>query len=146
MVRLFLLAIIAIPLIEIAVLIRIGQSIGLLATLGLLIGAGLFGALLLRWQGVSVLRSMRQTMGTGKLPGRALADTMLIGIAGVLLILPGLISDLLAILLLLPPIRTLLYAYLARNMVVVSSAGSAPRRGMADEHLIELDDDEYRKR
>lgn len=146
MVRLFLIAFIAIPLIEIALLIRIGQSIGLLATLGLLIGGGILGGLLLRWQGTSVLRSMQSTMGTGKLPGRALADTMLIGMAALLLILPGLISDILAILLLLPPVRGLIYGFLARNMVVVSATSTSYGARRQDDRMIELDDDEYRPR
>jgi UPF0716 protein FxsA len=135
-----------VPLLEIALLIKVGQTVGLLPTLLLLIGGGLLGGLLLRWQGMSVLRDLGTTMGQGTLPGRALADTMLIGVAALFLILPGLISDGIAILLLLPPVRHAIYRLLSANMVVVSTRSGAYQRRQADEHLIELDEDDYRPR
>lgn len=135
-----------VPLIEIALLIKVGQTVGLLPTLLLLIGAGVLGGLLLRWQGMSVLRDLGATMGRGTLPGRALADTMLIGVAALFLILPGLISDGIAILLLLPPVRAAIYRLLSANMVVVATRSGTYRSATTDERLIELDEDDYRPR
>lgn len=135
-----------VPLIEIALLIKVGQTVGLLQTLLLLIGAGVLGGLLLRWQGMSVLRDLGATMGRGTLPGRALADTMLIGVAALFLILPGLISDGIAILLLLPPVRHAIYRLLSANMVVVATRSGAYRSTTTNKRLIELDEDDYRPR
>jgi UPF0716 protein FxsA len=98
-----------VPIIEIAVFIMIGQAIGILPTLlGILVTA-VIGALLVRIQGLSLIAEIRETIGRGRLPARAIADAMMVGIAGVLLLTPGYFTDLLGILLLLPPVRTLIY-------------------------------------
>lgn len=145
--RIVAILLLALPIIEIALIIKVGQTVGLLWTLALLIGAGVLGGFLLRQQGLSVLADLQSTMGRGRLPGRALADTLLIGLAAVLLVVPGFLTDILAILLLIPSLRTALYALLARNMVVVSTGtAQAGAYGRRDEPLIELDDDEYRPR
>lgn len=152
---LLLLAIVALPLIEIALFIAVGGAIGLLPTLLLVVVAALSGGLVLRWQGLSVLAEMRSTMGQGQLPARALADTMLIGLAGMLLFLPGFFTDIIALALLVPPVRTALYRFLGRRMkvVVATSNGTttttyrshAPDR-IASRETIELDDDDWRPR
>ena len=88
-------------------------------------------------------------MGQGRLPARALADAMMVAIAGVLLLTPGYFSDLIGILLLIPPVRTLIYRFLASRVRVVAttttqSYGFGPRR--VEDDTIELGDDEYRPR
>jgi UPF0716 protein FxsA len=145
--RVVLIGLILVPIIEIAIFIKVGQTIGLLWTLALVIGAGLVGAWLLRLQGLSVLNKARQSMETGRLPARTIADGMMIGLAGVLLVLPGLLSDLVAILLLLPPFRSWLYSRLARNVVPVDGAAPPPQR--PDPRLgstIDLDGGDWRER
>lgn len=147
--RLLFLAFLLVPLIEIACFIVIGNAIGLWPTLlGVLVTA-VAGSLLLRYQGISIINDIRATMGRGELPARALADAMMIGFAGILLITPGYFTDLLGILLLIPPVRTALYAWLRSRVRVVatttsSTYGFGPRR--VEDDTIELDSDEWRPR
>lgn len=144
--RLVAILLLALPILEIALIIKVGQSVGIFWTLALLIGAGLLGGFLLRRQGLSVLSDLQSTMGRGRLPGRAIADTLLIGLAAMLLVLPGFLSDIMAILLLIPAVRTALYALLSRNMVVVTATGTARAPYGEDACMIDLDDDQYRPR
>jgi UPF0716 protein FxsA len=89
---------IIVPAIEIGLFILIGQAIGVLPTLlGILVTA-IVGALLVRMQGMALLREIQATLGRGRLPGRALGDAMLVGIAGVLLMTPGYFTDLFGLL------------------------------------------------
>lgn len=137
-----------VPLIEIACFVIIGSAIGLWPTLAGVLLMALAGSLILRWQGLALLNEIRSSMGRGQLPARALADAMMVAIAGVLLLLPGYFSDLIGILLLLPPVRTLLYRFLASRVQVVSTRGASysfDQRRVADD-TIELGDDEYRPR
>ena len=144
--RLVLIGLILVPIVEIAIFIKVGQTIGLLWTLALVIGAGLFGAWLLRQQGLSVLNRARQSMETGRLPARTIADGMMIGLAGVLLVLPGLLSDVIAILLLIPPFRGWVYGLLARNVVPVDSGTPPQYRDPRLGSTIDLDGGDWRER
>lgn len=147
--RLLFLAFLIIPLIEIACFILIGNAIGLWPTLlGVLLMA-VAGSLLLRYQGLSILNEMRSTMGRGELPARSLADAMMIGLAAILMITPGYFTDVIGILLLLPPVRSAIYAYLRSRVHVVTTGTSASygfgQRRVEDD-TIELDSDEWRPR
>lgn len=151
MVRFFAFGLIALPIIEIAIFIKVGQSIGLLPTLALIIGAALLGGLLLRQQGLSVLTQLRSNVNSGRMPARSIADAMMIGIAALLLVLPGFLSDFVALALLLPPVRGWIYGALARRVTVVDTAGFRQpqhRAGphLSDEGMIDLDEDDYRPR
>jgi len=147
--RLLFLLFLVVPLVEIACFILIGNAIGLWPTLlGVLVMA-IAGSLLLRYQGMSVLNEIRNTMARGELPARSLADAMMIGFAGVLLITPGYFTDLIGLLLLIPPVRTAIYAYLHSRVRVVATSSTAsygfgPRR--VEDDTIELDSDEWRPR
>jgi UPF0716 protein FxsA len=81
------------------------------------------------------------------LPGRQIADAMLIGLAGLLLLLPGYFSDLIGILLLLPPIRSLIYQQLSRRFRVVPAAqwGGQAEPGQLG-GTIDLDEQDWRER
>jgi UPF0716 protein FxsA len=148
--RLFLFGLIALPIIEIAIFIKVGQTIGLLPTLALILGAAVLGGLLLRMQGMAVLGQMRNNLNQGRIPGRSIFDAMLIGVAAVLLVLPGFLSDFVALALLIPPVRGLIYAGLAKNMTVHEttsgqrSYSNTPERQIKG--TIDLDDDDYRPR
>ena len=147
MARFFVIGLIVLPIIEIAIFIKVGQLIGLLPTLGLIIGAALLGGLLLRQQGLSVLGQLRSNVNTGRLPGRTIADAMMIGVAALFLVLPGFLSDIVALALLLPPVRSWIYAALASRVSVVETASyrrEGPRLG--GEGTIDLDEDDYRPR
>lgn len=146
--RFFILGLIILPIIEIAIFIKVGQSIGLFPTLALIIGAALLGGLLLRQQGLSVIGQLRNNVNTGRLPGRTIADAMMIGVAALFLVLPGFLSDVVALALLLPPVRGWIYAGLASRVTVVDSTGYRrpdPRTGRID-GAIDLDEDDYRPR
>ncbi len=138
-----------VPLVEIAFFVVIGNAIGLWPTLGGVLLTAVAGSLVLRWQGLSLINDIRSSMGAGRLPTRSLADAMMVAIAGLLLLLPGYFSDLLGILLLIPPVRTLIYRFLASRVKVVattttSTYGFGPRQ--VEDDTIELSDDEYRPR
>lgn len=148
--RILFLIFMLVPLIEIAFFVVIGQAIGLWPTLlGVLVTA-VAGSLVLRIQGTALLKEIRQTMGQGMLPARALADAMLVAIAGVLLLTPGYFTDLLGILLLIPPVRGGIYAVLRSRMSVVSTGyggyGWRAEQRVPDGGTIDLDDEDWRQR
>ncbi|MGH3720197.1 MAG: FxsA family protein [Pseudonocardiaceae bacterium] len=101
------LVLVAAAIIELTVLVAVGHAIGVLATIGLLILASLLGAALLRREGARTLRAFVEALRTRRLPHRELLDGMLVAAAGVLIVVPGFVSDVLGLLLLLPPIRAL---------------------------------------
>ena len=148
--RLLLVSLLLLPLIEIAGFVVIGRAIGLLPTLLGVFVAAVAGVLLLRFQGMALWAQMRASMGRGALPARALADAMMVAFAGVLLLTPGYFTDLLGLPLLIPPVRGLLYAALARRVHVVAAApagyGPGPERRLEDDGPIELDAEHWRHR
>jgi len=102
--RLLLLFII-VPAIELVLLIQMGQWIGVLPTVGLIIVTGIVGAYLTRQQGLQVWRRMQQELQTGQMPGEALLEGAMILVAGAVLMTPGVLTDALGFLLLIPPSR-----------------------------------------
>lgn len=92
---------------EITVLVWVGGLVGLLPTILLLLGATLLGGWLLRREGSRAMIALQQAVFARRAPDREVVDGMLIAAAGVLVFLPGLISDVLALALLFPPTRAL---------------------------------------
>jgi UPF0716 protein FxsA len=140
--RIVLWSVLALPLIEIALFIVVGQAIGVLPTILGIILTGAIGALVLRWQGLATLRDLQFRLQRGEMPARQMGDAMLIGLAGLLLLLPGYFTDLIGLLLLLPWTRELIYRLLARNLKVVDVTTSYRR--VDDPELIELDRGDWR--
>ena len=101
----FVLLFVAFPLIEIAVLIKVGQAIGFWPTMLLLIAAAFLGAFVIREQGLSVVGRAVSAMREGRVPLAPMLDSYVVIMAGLLLIIPGLISDVIGLLLLIPPVR-----------------------------------------
>ena len=101
----FLLVFIAIPLLELAVLIRVGQHIGVAATIGIVVATAILGLLVVRREGLSMVTRARQALATGNPPIMPVAEGALVFLSGALLILPGLIGDSIGIVLLIPPVR-----------------------------------------
>jgi UPF0716 protein FxsA len=99
------LILIALPMAELALLIKAGQTIGVWATLGLVVGAGILGAAILARQGTSVVQRTQQALAQGRPPVAPVLDGVLLVLGSVLLITPGFLSDALALLLLIPPLR-----------------------------------------
>jgi UPF0716 protein FxsA len=125
-VLLFLVALfIVIPVVEIAVIIQVGDWLGIVDTIGLLLLVSLVGAWLVKRQGLGVLRRIREQQQAGQVPAAAVFDGALILVAGALLLFPGFVTDALGLLLLLPPVRAgvraLLVRRFARRVQVVRS-------------------------
>ncbi len=115
---LVLAAIIAVPVVEIALFIQSAHWIGILPTIALAIGAGILGMALLRRQGLEVLLRTRAQMDRGEAPVGEVFDGVCLALAGVLLVLPGFFSDFIALALLLPPVRMALRGLLLARMAV----------------------------
>lgn len=127
---LLLLAFTVLPLVELALLLRVGERLGAGPTLGLVLGTGLLGAALARWQGATAWRAVQVELAQGRLPGRQIVEALLVFAAGLLLITPGVVTDAMGFLLLLPPTRRLAAAGLvawgrARIQVVGPPGGFA---------------------
>jgi UPF0716 protein FxsA len=123
---LLLLVFIAVPIAEIYVIIQVGQAIGALPTIAILIADSVLGSWLLRSQGRAAWRRFNQAVAERRAPTREVLDGVLIVFGGALLITPGFISDVFGVVLLLPPTRAVIRALIARNFtsrVVVGMAG-----------------------
>ncbi len=96
---------IAVPLFELALLIKIGEIIGVVATVLLVIGTAMAGVSLLRMQGLTVLQNARASLDAGKAPIDSVLDGVLLLIAGAFLLTPGLLTDTVGFVLLVPNLR-----------------------------------------
>jgi len=106
--RVLLFAFILFPLLELALLIKVGSSIGVLTTLLLVIGSALVGGFLLRIAGPATAWRARARLLSGEAPEQEMLDGLLMALGGFLLLLPGFLSDVLGVLCLLPFTRHLL--------------------------------------
>ena len=135
------------PLAEIACFIVVGRHIGLLATLSLVVLSAFVGLLLMRMAGFGALARLRQSGREGKAPGKELADVTMIFIAGALLLVPGFLSDIIGLALLMPPVRRFLWNRLVRNVVVVDIGsvppGQTPRT--RSQRTIDLDEEDFHR-
>lgn len=95
------------PLMELLILLKVGALLGFVNTLLVVISTAAIGAFLAKKQGVSTLKRIQQQLSTGSLPAAELLDGLIILVAGVLLITPGILTDLCGFLLLIPSTRTL---------------------------------------
>lgn len=126
---------IAVPILELYVIVKVGGLIGVLPMLALLFGMSLLGAILLRHQGRGAWQRFNRALAERRFPGREVADGLMITAGGVLLLAPGFVTDFFGLLLLLPPTRAiarrLLRTWLARRFVVVGvgAMGGASRYG-----------------
>lgn len=102
--RLFLLFII-LPILDLTLLVKLGGSIGFWPTLVLVLLTGAAGAALARAEGLRVLKLVQRELAAGRVPGTALLDGVAILAGGLLLLTPGFITDVIGLLLLLPPTR-----------------------------------------
>jgi UPF0716 protein FxsA len=98
---------IIVPLAELYVIIQVGQAIGLLPTIAILLADSLIGSWLLKHQGRAAWRRFNEATQAGKIPAREVVDGALIIFGGAFLITPGFISDFFGLLFLLPPSRAL---------------------------------------
>ena len=128
---LLLVAFVVVPLVEIFVLIQVGQVIGPWWTILLLIADSILGTWLIRREGGRAFAALRTAMTSGQMPAKELADGALILIGGTLMLSPGFVTDLFGILLILPFTRPLarraLTGVITRRLVGAGAAAYMPR-------------------
>jgi UPF0716 protein FxsA len=117
MVPLLFLLFILVPIAEIYVIIQVGQAIGALWTILLLIADSIIGARLLSWQGRRAWARFQEALAAGRVPHREVLDGVLIVVGGAFLLTPGFITDVFGLALLIPPSRALIRRLLARAIV-----------------------------
>ena len=126
---LLVLIFIVLPIAELYVIIQVGQAIGAIPTIAILILDSFIGAWLWRHQGRAAWRRFNEALEAGRVPAREVLDGTLVVFGGALLITPGFISDIVGIFLLLPPtravVRRVLVAFFSRRYVVARVGGAA---------------------
>jgi UPF0716 protein FxsA len=137
LVPLLVLLFIVVPIAELAIIIQVGQAIGVWWTIALLVADSVLGSLLMRAQGRQAWRRFTDALQAGRPPAREVVDGMLVLAGGALLLTPGFMSDLFGLSLLLPPTRAvirriLLKRFLHRMTVSLTTApppsGPRPRQ------------------
>lgn len=125
-----LLALIVVPLVEIAVFIQVGQAIGLGWTLFGVVATAIAGAFFLRQQGLKTLRNAQATLARQEMPVREVFDGLCLFFTGALLLTPGFVTDTIGFLLLVPAVRGAvagaLMRYLARRGELHVHTGAWP--------------------
>jgi UPF0716 protein FxsA len=119
---------ILVPILELYVIIQVGQEIGALWTIAILIADSILGSLLLRAQGRSVWERFNTALSAGRPPAREVLDGVLIIFGGALLLTPGFTTDIVGLLLLIPPTRAVIRGVLVRRLakrLVVAVPGGA---------------------
>ena len=120
---------ILLPAVELALLVQVDKLIGFWPTIGLILATGFIGSLLARREGLSVWRRLNQRMAEGGLPGKELLDGVIILLAGALLITPGVLTDVIGFLGLLPPSRALIRKLALKRIDRAIKGGSISVRG-----------------
>lgn len=118
-----LLAFIAMPIIEIALLLRVGEAFGWLPTLLVVIITAVVGSAMLRQQGLATLNKARTRMDSGEMPAQQMLEGVLIMIGGVLLLTPGFVTDAFGFACLIPLTRQWMASRLSNRAFVSFSAG-----------------------
>ena len=124
---------VAVPIIEIFLLIKVGSAIGALPTIAIVILTAFVGTRMLRYQGLSTLNLARSKMSSGQLPANEMVEGIALAVGGALLLTPGFVTDAIGFACLIPVTRRLIIKFLSRKVRVAGVAGfqSAPRGGSA---------------
>ena len=128
---------IGLPLLELYILIKIGSYLGPFLTIALIIFSGLLGLLLARFEGFRTLHQIRQNLSQGILPAEEMVDSVLIFVGGILFVVPGVITDIAALVLLIPFTRTIFKRWLRRRfdrMVAKGNVRLQYHRSTPDDH------------
>jgi len=133
-----------VPIVEIYVIVQVGQEIGALPTIALLLVESAIGAWLVKREGRRAWQALKSAVGTGRLPSRELADAALVLVGGTLLLTPGFVTDVFGLFLILPVTRTFARralgwfaarrasALVARSSVTRNSARTVPGEVIRD--------------
>ena len=122
---LILLLFIIVPIVEIAVLLKIGAAIGWLQTLLIVILTAVIGTWMLRQQGLATALAVRQRLQSGQMPANEILEGVLLLVGGALLLTPGFVTDVFGFCCLLPPTRRVLVRYLVKRVSIQGSGVSA---------------------
>ncbi|MDB2387133.1 FxsA family protein [Shewanella sp.] len=115
---------VALPAVELWLLIHVGEILGGWTTVGLVMMTSILGASLVRSQGISTVIQVREKLARGETPGQEIVEAMMLAVAGLLLILPGFITDFLGLILLTPITRIPVARYFYKKMQVqVNNSG-----------------------
>ena len=119
----FLLLFVGIPLVELYLLIEVGSEIGAIPTLFLTVFTAVLGGLLVRLQGFTTALRVREAMDRGEMPAIEMLEGVVLLVAGIMLLLPGFITDAIGFLCLVPPVRRHLLLTILRRSGVLRSGG-----------------------
>ena len=112
-----------VPVVELSILIKVGQCIGVVHTLGIVIVTGITGAFLAKLQGIITLRKIQDDINHGIMPANKLFDGVLILCSGILLLTPGFITDIIGFMGLIPFTRKIFKQWLSRKAKDIISEG-----------------------
>lgn len=131
-----LMGLIAWSLVEIALFVTVGSWVGVLGTLAIVLGSGVAGVMILRRQGVQLGQALRQNMGAGREP---VAHSGLVALGAVLLILPGFLTDMIGLALMVPPVRAVIIARIGSRLraATVQQTYARPQDDVIDAVVIE---------
>jgi UPF0716 protein FxsA len=142
-----------VPIAELALIIQVGQAIGVWWTIALLVGDSVLGSMLMRSQGRAAWRRFNAATAEGRVPAREVLDGVLVIFGGALLLTPGFLSDVLGLLLLLPPTRAIVRGLLVRRLadrMIASVTRAATTRAPAaydvEGNAVDLDRDRIEPR
>ena len=128
-----LLLFVVVPLVELYVIIQVGQAIGAVPTIALVLAVSVLGSMLMRSQGRAAWRRFQAAVAEGRTPAREVLDGVLVIFGGAFLLTPGFVTDVVGVVLLLPPTRALVRRGLVRRllprMAMTAAGRGRPRRG-----------------
>lgn len=130
---------VVVPVVELFLIVQVAGSIGGWETIAGLVLISIAGTLLMRWQGIELVRRLLATVQRGRLPRDELLDGAMLLVAGALLLAPGFLTDIVAVALLLPPVRAMLRP-LALDAVRRMSAPSAGPRVRVWGRVVDVDE------
>ena len=110
-----LLVFVGVPLVELYVLSVVENRIGLVNTLGLIVATGMLGAVVMKRQGAGVWRSAQARMARGEIPAEEILGGIMVLVGGALMITPGILTDAVGLLLMIPVVRSLLIPSITRK-------------------------------
>ncbi|QDZ01850.1 membrane protein FxsA [Nitratireductor mangrovi] len=137
-----------VPMLEIAAFVVIGGRIGVAATLAIVVLTALVGSILLRVQGFGLLRRIQEETDQGRVPKREVVHGAMILFAGLLLLLPGFVTDAVGFTLFIPAIRDAIWGFVSSRLKVRFNVGIDPDdlrrpRPPGDGKTIDLDPDDF---